>query len=161
MPTLSIHAVDVYVARRGGAEWLVLRRAPGRRYAGDWRTVGGKLDGGETAWAAAQRELREETGFASGQGLVGLWALPSVNAFYEWQADRVVLAPAFVALVDGRVRLDPSAGAGQAAEHDAADWLPADAAAARLVWPEQARLLRLAADLLARGALPDDVTISF
>ena len=32
-------------------------------------------------------------------------------------------------------------------EHDAAVWLPAEAAASRLAWPEQARLLRLAAAL--------------
>ena len=155
VPDLSIHAVDVYPYRRpprpagggrgglgaGGAEWLVLRRAPDRPDAGAWRMVGGKIRDGEAAWQAALRELAEETGWAAGAGLVEAWALPSVNAFYEWGADRVVLAPALAARVGGEPVLDR--------EHDGWAWLPAEAAADRLAWPEQARLLRLAARLEA------------
>lgn len=151
MPALASHAVDVYVWRRGpdGAPaWLVLRRAAGRRYAGEWRTVGGKVEPGEAAHAAARRELAEETGFADGAGLVVLWALPSVNAFYEPAADRVVLAPAFVAEVAGEARLD--------GEHDAADWLPANDAAMRLAWPEQERLVALADRLVRAGTVRPD-----
>ncbi len=151
MPALALHAVDVYVWRAGadGApRWLVLRRAAGRRYAGEWRTVGGKIEAGESAHAAARRELAEETGFADGAGLADLWTLPSVNAFYEPAADRVVLAPAFVAAVDGDARLD--------GEHDASDWLPAGDAAARLAWPEQARLVALADRLVRAGTVRPD-----
>lgn len=146
MPTVSVHAVDVYPYRRphpaqgeGGAEWLVLRRAPGRADAGTWRMIGGKREGDEAAWQTALREMAEETGWTAGSGLRELWTLPSVNAFYEWEADRVVLAPAFAAHVEGEPALDD--------EHDALAWLPAEAAAERLAWPEQARLLRLAARL--------------
>ena len=140
MPQASVHAVDVYPYRReGGVAWLVLRRAPGRPDAGAWRMVGGKVEGGEAAWETALRELAEETGWQRGGGLVELWALPSVNAFYEWGRDRVVLAPAFAAHVEGDPRLND--------EHDAWAWLPAEDAADRLAWPEQARLLRLAARL--------------
>lgn len=149
MPALSSHAVDVYPYRTRGdgvTEWLVLRRAPGRSDAGRWRMVGGKIHDGEAAWQTALRELAEETGWRTGDGLRQLWALPSVNAFYEWQADRVVLAPAFAAEVDGDPRLD--------AEHDAWAWLPPDAAAGRLAWPEQTRLLRLAAQF-ASSERPD------
>ena len=103
--------------------------------------VGGKIRPGEAAWQAALRELAEETGWAAGAGLAEAWALPSVNAFYEWERDRVVLAPAFAARVEGEPVLDR--------EHDAWAWLPAEAAAGRLAWPEQARLLRLAARLEA------------
>lgn len=142
MPTLSLHAVDVYPYREGGAEWLVLRRAPGRSDAGRWRMVGGKIWAGETAVETARRELSEETGWAAGRGLRDLWAIPSVNAFYEVATDRVVLAPAFAALVEGDPTLD--------GEHDDWAWLPADEAARRLDWPEQARLLRLASDLAGR-----------
>lgn len=139
MSTLSAHAVDVYPYRRGGAEWLVVRRAPGCSDAGRWRMIGGKIEGGEAAWQAALRELAEETGWAHEAGLLGLWALPSVNAHYEAATDRVVLAPAFAAEVEGDPVLDD--------EHDGFAWLPAEDAAARLSWPEQARLLRLAASL--------------
>ena len=150
MPAVSVHAVDVYPYRRpprpglpgrGGAEWLVLRRAAGRPDAGAWRMVGGKVEPGETAWEAALRELAEETGWRPGAGLAEAWALPSANVFYEWEADRVVLAPAFAARVVGDPALDH--------EHDGWAWLPAEAAADRLAWPEQSRLLRLAARLEA------------
>lgn len=145
MPVLSLHAVDVYPYRRNGGatEWLVARRAAGHAYAGNWRMIGGKVDGDETAWQTALRELAEETGWRPGRGLRQLWTLPSVNAHYDWRADRVVLAPAFAAEVEGEPTLDD--------EHDAAAWLPAEAAASRLAWPEQARLLRLAATLADAG----------
>ncbi len=139
MPSISSHAVDVYPYRDGGAEWLVVRRAASRSDAGTWRMVGGKIEVGETAWQAALRELEEETGW-SGERVLEAWTLPSVNAFYEAEADRVVMAPAFAVEVEGDPVLD--------AEHDAWEWLPADAAADRLAWPEQSRLLRLAASLV-------------
>ena len=141
MPTLSLHAVDVYPYRQRatGTEWLVVRRAPGVAYAGTWRMVGGKVEGDEPAWRTALRELAEETGWRPGRGLRGVWALPSVNAHYDVGADRVILAPAFAARVEGDPVLDD--------EHDAWAWLPAPEAAGRLAWPEQARLLRLAAAL--------------
>ena len=140
MPALRV--VDVYPYRllaNGPAEFLVLRRAAGARYAGQWRMIGGEVEPGETAHAAARRELVEETGHRP----VRFWALPSVNAFYEWQANRLTLAPAFAAELAGDPTLDR--------EHDAFRWLPAADAAALLAWPEQRRLLRLAACLLADG----------
>ena len=127
--------------------FLVLRRAAGSVYAGQWRCVGGKIGAGEAAWEAALRELREETG----RRPVRAWTVPSVNAFYEWQTDRLNLIPAFAAELDADPVLDR--------EHDAFDWLPAPEAAARLGWPEQRRLLTLVADLLARGPLPPDLTL--
>lgn len=47
---------------------LLVRRATGR-HAGLWSAPGGRIEPGETAVAAAERELREETGLAS-TGLV-------------------------------------------------------------------------------------------
>ena len=143
MADLRIRVVDVYPyrLRPEGAEFLLLRRAEDAIYAGTWRMVGGKIEPGEAAWAAALRELKEETQRVP----VRFWTVPSVNAFYEWQADRVNLVPAFAAEIDGDPVLDR--------EHDAFGWFPAAEAVARLSWPEQQRLVQLIDDCLA-GTLP-------
>jgi dATP pyrophosphohydrolase len=111
--------------------------------------VGGKIKSSEAAWETARRELREETGCTP----VRFWTVPSVNSFYEWQADRVNLIPAFAAEVSGEVgdvTLDD--------EHDRYTWLSLDDAADRLGWPEQERLLRLT-DRLLRDGIPPDLVI--
>ncbi|MDX1531504.1 MAG: NUDIX domain-containing protein [Rhodothermales bacterium] len=143
-----VRVVDVYPYRlRPRTEFLLLRRAPGTPYAAQWRMVGGKIEPGEAAWAAALRELREETG----QRPVRAWAVPSVNAFYAWEHDRVNLVPAFAAELAADPTLDR--------EHDAFEWLAPEAAAARLAWPEQRRLLRLAADLLRADAVSPELLL--
>ncbi|MEM9998419.1 MAG: NUDIX domain-containing protein [Bacteroidota bacterium] len=150
MPTLAVRVVDVYPYCLTGAEpaFLLLRRALGVRYAGQWRMVGGKIEEGEAAHETARRELREETSLVPRR----MWTVPSVNTFYEAAADRVTIAPAFAAEVDRDPVLDDPTGA----EHDAFAWLAPEEAAARLVWPEQQRLLLLCADLLRRNAVLDE-----
>jgi dATP pyrophosphohydrolase len=108
--------------------------------------VGGKIKTDETAWETALREVKEETG----QTPTHFWTLPSVNAFYEWQEDRINLAPAFGAALSEDPTLDD--------EHDAFAWLPAQEAAQRLDWPEQKRLLRLA-DRVLRNGIPPSLVI--
>ena len=144
-----VRVVDVYPYRRraDGLEFLLLRRAAGRVYAGEWRVVGGKIEAGEAAWQAALRELAEETG----QRPAHAWTVPSVNAFYAWQTDGLNLIPAFAAELDADPVLND--------EHDAFAWLSPAEAEARLRWPEQQRLLRLVADLLRRTTLPPDLIL--
>jgi 8-oxo-dGTP pyrophosphatase MutT (NUDIX family) len=52
--------VAVLVTRKGGAEVLILRRSAVQ--GGYWHVVAGGVEAGETAIAAAKRELCEETG---------------------------------------------------------------------------------------------------
>lgn len=146
MTRAQVRVVDVYPYRfgaSGAVKFLLMRRAAGLAYAGQWRMVGGKIEPGEAAWQAALREVREETGQRPGQ----FWVLPSVNVFYEWQEDCVNMAPAFAA----ELRSDPMLDR----EHDAFCWLSAEEAAERLSWPEQQRLLRLASRLLEEGIPPE------
>lgn len=147
MTEIAVRAVDVYAYRPGDPpDFLLFRRAEGVIYEGAWRMIGGKIERGEPAWRAALREIGEETG----QTPQTLWTLPSTNTFYEWQADRVNVIPAFAAELDSDPVLDE--------EHDAFRWLPAKEAADRLQWPEQRRLLRLADEML-RGAVPPELHV--
>ena len=50
------------VLRRPDGTVFVTRRLPGRHLGGQWEFPGGKLESGETARAALDRELREEIG---------------------------------------------------------------------------------------------------
>ena len=54
--------VAVGVLRRSDGRVFAARRLPGRHLAGQWELPGGKLEPGESARAALQRELREEVG---------------------------------------------------------------------------------------------------
>lgn len=148
MPNTSIRVVDVYPYREQSVnpEFLILRRAPGTKFAGQWRMVGGKIRADEAAWETGLREVEEETG----QTPTRFWALPSVNAFYEWQNDCVNLAPAFAAELPDDPTLDD--------EHDAYVWRPAQEAAQYLDWPEQKRLLRLT-DRVLRDGIPPSLVI--
>ncbi|MEM1096158.1 MAG: NUDIX pyrophosphatase [Bacteroidota bacterium] len=142
---VTVRVVDVYLYREvdGHIEFLLLRRASDVKYAGQWRMVGGKIQPGEAAWQTALREVEEETGHP----LAALWTVPSVNMFYEARADRVNVIPAFAAPLPADPVLNH--------EHDAFAWLPPDAATQHLRWPEQRRLLRLTAELLREGILPE------
>ncbi len=143
--SVSHRVIDVYPYRRvvSGIEFLLLRRARDRVYAGQWRMVGGKVEEGEAAWQAALRELREETG----QHPVQAWAVPSVNAFYEWQHDRLRLIPVFAAELAADPVLDD--------EHDDFCWLSAAEAVEKLLWPEQQRLVALVASMLDAEIPPE------
>jgi dATP pyrophosphohydrolase len=56
---------QVFVCRRSGEEFLVLRRSPVQ--GGYWHPVSGALEEGEGAEQAALRELREEIAFDAGR----------------------------------------------------------------------------------------------
>ena len=60
-PSGPIH-VAVGVLRRSDGTVFVAQRRPGRHLGGQWEFPGGKLEPGETARAALERELREEIG---------------------------------------------------------------------------------------------------
>lgn len=135
---------DIARATSDGWEYLVLRRSPGRLDAGRWRVVTGKIEDGETAWEAAQRELFEETGLEPQR----LLAVPYVNQFYEWEHDRINAIPVFLAVVDREapITLDD--------EHVEAAWFDLETATGQLAWPGQREGLRAAAALLAEDRGP-------
>lgn len=140
MNTPVIRVIDCHVTcldERRERLWLLLRRAAGKAYAGDWRMVGGKIAEEEPAWFAALRELREETALQ----VLEFFTVPYVNQFYEWQHDRLNAIPVFVAVV---AHTEPQLDA----EHAEAGWFTTEEALKRLPWPAQRQGLAAASQLL-------------
>lgn len=123
-----------YVFRRHerGVEFLLLRRAAGEKFSGVWAPVSGRIQSGETAWQAALREIREETGLVP----THFFQIDTVNIFYMAGDDTVHHCPCFTAEVaaDAEVCLNE--------EHDAFEWVDAEAVIGRLTWPGQRRAVR-------------------
>ena len=139
--------VDVYVmrGRDDNLQVLLLRRARGAVRAGSWEGVHGGVEAGETAVAAARRELHEETGCHA----LALYNLSRVEQFYLHATDELATIPVFVAFLaeDAVVHLS--------AEHETHLWLtPADARE-RYSWPRAVRALDDALRLLRAGNAGD------
>ena len=137
----------------GGLEALMLRRAADGRSPGSWEGVHGKVDDGESPVATALRELQEETGLTPER----IYNLSRVEMFYRHRTDEVSLVPVFAALVSAEddVKLSD--------EHDAAMWLPLEAARRRASWPRMARALEDAGRLFAggdAGAMDEELLIT-
>ena len=140
MTEVRVGVVDVCVLRKAGRSWkvLVLRRVSGRS-PGSWELVHGHIDKGELPVAAARRELREESGFATDK----LYSITS-NAFYLLKNDTVMISLVFAAIVDSpRATIGP--------EHDKCEWLSFAAAQKRLTWPRDAQSVHHALQLLKLG----------
>ena len=122
--------VDCWIFRDGasGTEILLLRRAPGRILAGLWQCVSGSLEPGERVAAGALRESVEETGFEA-DAIAAFYDLDLVNQFHEPSVDGILTAAVFA------VRVAATAEPSLSHEHDAARWLPVDAAHREVVWP--------------------------
>ncbi len=128
----------------GGAshELLQLRRAPGELLAGVWAPIHGKIEEGETASAAARRELREETGIAADE----MFHLDTVNIFYLAASECIYHCPGFCAVVPRDVQVTLNE------EHDAMRWIDRSRFDRDTLWPgERAQLAELAREILDDG----------
>ena len=144
MPALRSTHVEVYLFRRRGrrVEFLLLRRAPGRRVMpGVWQPVTGKRHARESMLAAARREVREETGLAPRRW----WALETMTLYPDVASDTIVALPLFAAEVAARAAVRLSR------EHDASRWVSAAEAARRVLWESQRRGLEAVRREVLRG----------
>jgi 8-oxo-dGTP pyrophosphatase MutT (NUDIX family) len=134
--------VAVFVTRMRGSEVLVLHRSP--QQGGYWHVVAGGVETGETAAAAAARELQEETGLVAAVE-APVEVVEYVYALTEEPAERRAMYDPSVAAVtvtcfratapdDWEPTLDW--------EHDGYRWCSVGEAFETLRWPETARALR-------------------
>jgi dATP pyrophosphohydrolase len=136
--------VACYVVRPTSAdhEFLLLRRSPGEVLAGAWSVVRGTSEPGETAWAAAARELREETSLVP----VEFYQLDTVDVFYLVAGDTIWNCPGFCAIVD------PAAEIVLDHEHDAYRWVSRDQIVDEVLWPgERIQVTELCRAILDNG----------
>ena len=110
---------------------LILKRV-GEPLDGEWCQVAGRLEEGETAWQAALRELKEETGLVP----VEFFTSNLCEQFYSVYADAIVVVPVFVAFVEDtpRVKLNH--------EHSEYQWMNLSDATKTLPFVGQRQVLR-------------------
>src|SRR5256885_1511566 len=98
--------VSCFVLRPAGSshEFLQILRAKGKYMGETWQLVCGAIEPNETAWQAALRELREETGLTPTE----FYLLDVVNTFYLAKTDSIMHSPMFCAIVaaDADVQLN-------------------------------------------------------
>lgn len=149
MPSIASSFVEVVVFRRRGARLevlLVQRSSEERLYPGLWQFVTGTIGDGESAVAAAWREVREETGLP----IRALWVVPGVNSFYAAGTDTVHLTPRFAAEAEATAEVALSA------EHQLARWLHAEEARRQVAWPADRELIDyVVQDLLTQPELAE------
>jgi 8-oxo-dGTP pyrophosphatase MutT (NUDIX family) len=109
-------------------EYLLIRRAPGRIFAGLWQCVTGGLEPGERVPLAALREVREEVGFGPIE-IEAFYDLDQVTQFYDEGSDAIVSGAIFA------LRVVPTARPALSHEHDAHRWASATEAVRLTVWP--------------------------
>ncbi len=138
-----LHTISVTAIRRGpaGPEVLLLRRIPER--GGFWQPVTGRRVPGESAEAAARRELEEETGARLS---VRSLSYRHSFAFGDQLPPTVFEEEAFA--VDWPAALEPQPGP----EHDAAEWVGVDEAVRRLPFAGLKRAVRRAVSRTESGA---------
>lgn len=127
--------IELHIFREtnNGIEFLLLKRSEKEIYPGLWQMVSGKIEEGETAFRAAIREMKEETGMEPLQ----FWAAPNVNHFYSPENDTITILPVFAARVDKKLT------AVMCDEHCDCRWADPEEAKKLLAWPGQRKSVEL------------------
>jgi bis(5'-nucleosidyl)-tetraphosphatase len=140
-------------ARRGRQEFsagfIIFRKTPNGPlyllldYGKHWDYAKGHLEEGETAWQAAVRELREETGIRQ-VDRVGRFQR---DMHYIFRSPKKGLVHKTVTYFLGRTREENVA---LSHEHEGYAWLPLDEALERLTFDNAREMLRAAAETLEK-----------
>jgi len=136
--------VDVYPYRyvNDDIHFLLLHRSETQIYGGQWRMIGGKVETNETHAQTAHREFMEETGLQAKLK----WVVPTINSFFDPQADSIRHIPVFAFECDDYiVRLNH--------EHDDCSWCNLTDAQEKVSWYEHKRIIRLIHDILRSSGI--------
>ena len=145
MTTVICRSIEAVVFRlvNDRPEYLVLQRSLEERvHPSMWQIVTGIIEEGESAVAAALREVNEEAGVSP----VRLWNVPAVSSFYDATRDAVNMVPVFA------LQADPGAQVVLSEEHMADQWFSRTDAWNRLVWPAHRQSLDMVDTYIVRGS---------
>ncbi|WP_428672181.1 NUDIX hydrolase [Roseibium sp.] len=142
MPEIPVRAFlsSLVAIRKTGTGYEVLLLKRTQSLAGEWCQVAGSIEDGETAWQAALRELKEETGLAP----LSLYSADICEQFYVAERDEIVLSPVFVAFVS------PSGTVSLNHEHSEYRWVSFEDAMEMVPFGGQRRILRWIEDEFVR-----------
>lgn len=133
----QINVVGAVIVRIG--EVLCAQRGPSGSLAGRWEFPGGKVEPGETARAALEREIAEELGCSVDVGA------ELTTTTHEYDFGVVTLTTFWCQLIDSMPQLMEHAEVRwcRPSELEGLDWAPADVPAMRMIVADRDhRLLR-------------------
>ena len=139
MASVTVRVVDCYVYRQtdDGLKFLLMKRNLNKIYEHLWQGVAGKIEAGETAWQAAVRELKEETGLTP----IRMFIADHVSTFYEENGDLINLVPVFgIETETKRITLS--------SEHSEYKWMDFEDAERTLAWNGQKKGIRTVYEML-------------
>ncbi len=127
--------IEAHIFREteNGLEFLLLKRAEKEIYPGLWQMVTGEVEADETAYQAALREIKEETGLTPER----IWVVPNVNTFYSHELNVISLLPVFAA----RVKVNETVKICE--EHSDSCWYNPEEAKNLLAWEGQRHSVEL------------------
>ena len=138
---IELHIFRICKSDPGEIEFLLLKRAPDDSiYPKTWQMVSGRIEEGETAYQAALREMKEETGLECKQ----FWTAPVVNSVYFPNDDRLNMIPVFAALVDKKAQVMLSE------EHTEFRWVKKGRARTLLAWEGQRNAVNVIHDYFTK-----------
>lgn len=116
-----------------GLKFLLLKRSDKVIYPGIWQPVTGKIKKNETAYEAAIREIKEETGIVPKK----LWVIPNINTFYNHNKDVISFIPVFGVSVEVNTKIKISN------EHCQYGWFTPEESKKLLAWPGQKKSVEI------------------